>query len=118
MQQGAARISRFNIRHYVNPPTLFLVVTNYIDRLSDAEASDAQKEAGKEYLRGLYPLITRNYEWFRKDSRETFHDIRREREAFSRHGGYFPRWRGRTPEALPSPPGSTTTPERSLLIPP
>ena len=85
--------------HYANPPTLFLVVTNYIDRLSDPKASDAQKEAGKEYLRELYPLITRNYEWFRKTQQGDLKTY--EREAFSRREGY--RWRGRTPKhCLPS----------------
>jgi hypothetical protein len=85
--------------HYANPPTLFLVVTNYIDRLSDPKATDAQKEAGKEYLRKLYPLITRHYEWFRKTQQGDLKTY--EREAFSRREGY--RWRGRTPKhCLPS----------------
>ncbi|KAK4995964.1 Processing alpha glucosidase I [Elasticomyces elasticus] len=95
--------------HYANPPTLFLVLDAFIDKLSSAaspgfndqqpmssgfaSSAAADPEAAKQYLRDLYPLLKRHYEWYRSTQ---WGDIKSyDREAFSSKEAY--RWRGRTP---------------------
>ncbi|EXJ93132.1 mannosyl-oligosaccharide glucosidase [Capronia epimyces CBS 606.96] len=84
--------------HYANPPTLFLIIDILMDKLSDT-APGAQKERIESELRTLYPLLKRQYYWFR---RTQFGDIKSyDRKAFSTKEAY--RWRGRTPRhILPS----------------
>lgn len=96
--------------HYANPPTLFLVIEGFMERLRKTNGSaPASKEKlsqastlhtahldnpdlGGEYLRKIYPLLRRQYDWFRKTQRG---DIKTyDREAFSTKEAY--RWRGRT----------------------
>ena len=94
--------------HYANPPTLFLVIDRFIEKLRKSAASGGEnqppeetslptapidnKEAGVGYLRQLYPLLRRHYDWFR---RTQFGDIKSyDREAYSTKEAY--RWRGRT----------------------
>ncbi|KAJ9603376.1 Processing alpha glucosidase I [Cladophialophora chaetospira] len=81
--------------HYANPPTLFLIIDILIDKLSDpANASSKQKIESE--LRHLYPLLKRQYQWFR---RTQYGDIKSyDREAFSTKEAY--RWRGRTPQHI------------------
>ncbi|KAI8625414.1 glycoside hydrolase family 63 protein [Xylariaceae sp. FL1651] len=96
--------------HYANPPTLYLVLEAFLDKLYKTNGS---KEAGKErlsmgdfletahidnpelgleYLRNLYPLLRRQYLWFKNTQ---FGDIKTyDREAYSSKEAY--RWRGRT----------------------
>lgn len=99
--------------HYANPPTLFMVITSFLDKL-DAQAKSADsssqkvlqeksyfmqlsnREAALEYLRNLYPLLRRHYFWFRKTQAGDIKSY--DREAFSTKEGY--RWRGRTPEHI------------------
>ena len=97
--------------HYANPPTLFMVITSFLDKL-DAVKSDASnqhvlaeksyymqlanREAALEYLRRLYPLLKRHYFWFRRTQAGDIKSY--EREAFSSKEGY--RWRGRTPQHI------------------
>ncbi|KAI9822236.1 MAG: Processing alpha glucosidase I [Thelocarpon impressellum] len=102
--------------HYANPPTLFLVVEAFIDKLalgsSKTQPADEQlgsqdspnlytaylenPEVSLQYLRDLYPLLKRQYEWFRKTQ---WGDIKGyDRDAFSSKEGY--RWRGRSPEHI------------------
>lgn len=92
--------------HYANPPTLFLVVGTLLDKLESGKANgDSQSlhlsspEFARQSLGQLYPLMKRNYNWFRKTQRG---DIKTyDREAFSNKEAY--RWRGRTPaHILPS----------------
>ncbi|KAK3997479.1 putative mannosyl-oligosaccharide glucosidase [Cladorrhinum sp. PSN332] len=96
--------------HYANPPTLFLVVDQFVEklkktngtlatgkeRLSQAEslatASLENPEIGLEYLRKLYPLLRRQFEWFRKTQKGDIKSY--DREAYSSKEAY--RWRGRT----------------------
>jgi mannosyl-oligosaccharide glucosidase len=114
--------------HYANPPTLFFILEMFIDRLMAANgtmppqtenltpSSDLQTahlknpEVAHQYLRNLYPLLKRQYEWFR---RTQFGDLKSyDRDAFSTREAY--RWRGRTPQHIltsglddyprPSPP--------------
>jgi mannosyl-oligosaccharide glucosidase len=97
--------------HYANPPTLFMVITAFLDKL-DAIKKDtsnqqvlseksyymqlANREAALQYLRTLYPLLKRQYFWFRKTQAGDIKSY--EREAFSTKEGY--RWRGRTPQHI------------------
>ncbi|KAI0016991.1 glycoside hydrolase family 63 protein [Xylariomycetidae sp. FL0641] len=97
--------------HYANPPTLYLVLEAFMDKLEKANGSDKphketlqQKdiplgsahidnpELGLEYLRNIYPLLRRQYLWFKKSQ---FGDIKGyDREAYSTKEAY--RWRGRS----------------------
>ena len=86
--------------HYANPPTLFLTLTTLIERLTSASSSSPSAESmanldpelAKEYLRELYPLLQRHYDWFRRTQRGDLTSFERPntapREAY--------RWRGRT----------------------
>ncbi|UNI18650.1 Mannosyl-oligosaccharide glucosidase [Purpureocillium takamizusanense] len=96
--------------HYANPPTLFLVIEGFMERLRKANGTQrAEKETlsqdetlyrahldnvelGEEYLRKLYPLLRRQYDWFRKTQKGDIKSY--DREAFSTKEAY--RWRGRT----------------------
>ena len=96
--------------HYANPPTLFMVLTAFLDKLDEntqTYSSSEQKTLGKEYarhlsnrsaalqyLRTLYPLLKRHYFWFRKTQSGDIKSY--DREAFSTKEAY--RWRGRTPQ--------------------
>lgn len=96
--------------HYANPPTLFLILDTFVDKLrksngsmpavkemlsqdsSISTASLDNPEVGVEYLRRLYPLLRRQYNWFKKTQ---YGDIRSyDRQAYSSKEAY--RWRGRT----------------------
>nr|KMM71404.1 Gcs1-prov protein [Coccidioides posadasii RMSCC 3488] len=92
--------------HYANPPTLFMILEDLVDKMeagistsgSDAASGICSKdlEAAKAYLRSLYPLLKRQYFWFRKTQ---WGDIKSyDREAFSTKEAY--RWRGRTVELV------------------
>ncbi|PNY28129.1 Uncharacterized protein TCAP_01938 [Tolypocladium capitatum] len=97
--------------HYANPPTLFLVIEDFMERLRKSNGSQpAEKEKlsqegdglytshldnlelGEVYLRKLYPLLRRQYEWFRKTQRGDMKSY--DREAYSTKEAY--RWRGRS----------------------
>ncbi|KAA8895843.1 glycoside hydrolase [Sphaerosporella brunnea] len=101
--------------HYANPPTLFFILTKFIDAFEATQASGAgtkadvlegisteelpsahlhNPEAAIQFLREIYPKLRRHYQWFRTTQSG---DIREwDREAFSTKEAY--RWRGRTPE--------------------
>ncbi|KAI9880389.1 MAG: Processing alpha glucosidase I [Pleopsidium flavum] len=100
--------------HYANPPTLFLVLESFIDklRLNASSQTDALSQNNLNddvrnahltnpdlalgYLRTLYPLLKRHYFWFRKSQ---WGDIKSyDRDAYSTKEGY--RWRGRTPQHI------------------
>lgn len=93
--------------HYANPPTLFMVLDAFVDKLqSDKPAETPENhpfgsvrsahlekpELGLEYLRSIYPLLKRQYFWFRKTQRGDIKSY--DREAFSTKEAY--RWRGRS----------------------
>lgn len=89
--------------HYANPPTLFLVIEEFTERLRQAKSKPSKgnslhtahldnTEIGDDYLRQLYPLLRRQYDWFRKTQRGEIKGY--DREAFSTKEAY--RWRGRT----------------------
>ncbi|KAK3378048.1 glycoside hydrolase family 63 protein [Podospora didyma] len=97
--------------HYANPPSLFLVIDSFVDKLRKASNGSLpaakqhlsqgvplatalvdNPEVGLEYLRRLYPLLRRQFDWFK---RTQFGDIKSyDREAYSSKEAY--RWRGRT----------------------
>ncbi|KAI1104304.1 glycoside hydrolase family 63 protein [Jackrogersella minutella] len=96
--------------HYANPPTLYLVLEAFTERLLKTNGSqhvgkehlslDTVLESahvdnptlGVEYLRALYPLLRRQFLWFKKTQ---FGDIKTyDREAYSTKEAY--RWRGRS----------------------
>jgi mannosyl-oligosaccharide glucosidase len=97
--------------HYANPPTLYMILDSFLDKiptnLSLEGESLAQEEnlrdayvknpeLAQKYLGGLYPLLKRQYFWFRKTQ---LGDIKSyDREAFSTREAY--RWRGRTPRHI------------------
>lgn len=93
--------------HYANPPTLFLIIESFMDRLQKSNALGTEKlssggdlhtahldnpELGEDFIRKIYPLLHRQYDWFRKTQRGEIKAY--DREAFSTKEAY--RWRGRT----------------------
>lgn len=91
--------------HYANPPTLFFVLSSYIDKLQQGVASEdstshcADPAVARAYLKELYPLLKRHYYWFRRTQSGDIKSY--DRDAFSTREAY--RWRGRTPQhILPS----------------
>lgn len=90
--------------HYANPPTLFMVINSFLDKLDAGAAIKdksyyrllANRDAALQYLRDLYPLLKRHYFWFRNTQAGDIKGY--DREAFSSKEGY--RWRGRTPQHI------------------
>lgn len=106
--------------HYANPPTLFIAIDHFLDRVNgEAEVSrmneyspDFQQALGfddtkpigslylenpelaRRYLVELYPKLRKHYDWFRRTQAGEIQLY--DREAYSKREGY--RWRGRTPE--------------------
>lgn len=94
--------------HYANPPTLFLIIEGFMERLRKSNAShnaESEKlahdlhtahldnpELGSEWLQSVYPLLRRQYYWFRKTQRGEIKSY--DREAYSTKEAY--RWKGRT----------------------
>ena len=97
--------------HYANPPTLFMVLEALLDKVegkNGALAADQQvlgevsgsslanPDLVREWLKQLYPLLQRNFDWYR---RTQFGDLKSyDRPAFSSKEAY--RWRGRTPQHI------------------
>jgi mannosyl-oligosaccharide glucosidase len=91
--------------HYANPPTLYMVLEALIDKaqgkktseMKTLETSDlANPSTVKDWLAQLYPLLQRNFDWYRKTQ---WGDLKSyDRPAFSSKEGY--RWRGRTPQHI------------------
>ncbi len=101
--------------HYANPPTLFFVLDEFVRRLVkvndsaipvDLEIPDVEDdlqsahlknpEAAQQYLQAIYPLLKRQYHWFRRTQSGELAAY--DREAFSGKEAY--RWRGRTVEHI------------------
>ena len=96
--------------HYANPPTLFFVLDVFLNKLQKSNGSQpAGKEhlsqdiglstafvdnpqVGVEYLRHLYPLLRRQFDWFRRTQSGDIKSY--DRKAYSSKEAY--RWRGRT----------------------
>ncbi|KAK0619775.1 glycoside hydrolase family 63 protein [Immersiella caudata] len=96
--------------HYANPPTLFFVLNDFVEKLQKANGSLPagtehlsphkvlstayidNPELGLEYLRRLYPLLRRQFDWFKKTQSGDIKSY--DRKAYSSKEAY--RWRGRT----------------------
>ncbi|KAG5913241.1 hypothetical protein E4U42_001344 [Claviceps africana] len=103
--------------HYANPPTLFLIIEDFMERLrrsnvtqpvggkQDEDLTPGDRnplalgtahldnhELGEDFLRTMYPLLRRQYDWFRTTQRGDIKSY--DREAYSSREAY--RWRGRS----------------------
>ena len=94
--------------HYANPPTLFLILEAFMDKVNANKASkqpvdnDAAEmlhsayvqhpELGEAYIRSFYPLLKKHYFWYRKTQKGDVKSY--DRQAFSTREAY--RWRGRS----------------------
>ncbi|KAL5339711.1 glycoside hydrolase [Aspergillus crustosus] len=89
--------------HYANPPTLFMVLEAFIDKLEAPAHSYAndenlhsvyvkQPELGGDFIRSIYPLLKKHYFWYRSTQSGDIKSY--DREAFSTKEAY--RWRGRS----------------------
>ncbi|KAI1406522.1 glycoside hydrolase family 63 protein [Hypoxylon fuscum] len=97
--------------HYANPPTLYLVLESFTERLQKTNGSQHMGKdehlsqgavlesahvdnpsLGIEYLRSLYPLLRRQFLWFKKTQSGDIKGY--DRDAYSTKEAY--RWRGRS----------------------
>ncbi len=82
--------------HYANPPTLFMVLEALLDKIEGKKADTELTKVLKPWLAQVYPLLQRNFDWYRKTQ---FGDLKSyDRPAFSSKEAY--RWRGRTPQHI------------------
>ncbi|KAH9842283.1 glycoside hydrolase family 63 protein [Teratosphaeria destructans] len=83
--------------HYANPPTLYMTIEALLERFKKDQIIDnVDQSSAKAWLTKLYPLLQRNFEWYKKTQ---FGDLKSyDRPAFSNKEGY--RWRGRTPRHI------------------
>ncbi len=78
--------------HYANPPTLFMIIESFVEKLDAKAYDEAHATRLKDHIRKFYPLLKRQYSWFR---RTQWGDIKSyDRDAYSTKEAY--RWRGRT----------------------
>ncbi|KAI9736854.1 MAG: Processing alpha glucosidase I [Claussenomyces sp. TS43310] len=97
--------------HYANPPTLYFILEAFLDRLTNANSTQplsteelnlppsnvrsahlASSEVALQYLQAIYPLLKRQYHWFRRTQAGDLKSY--DRDCFSSREAY--RWRGRT----------------------
>ncbi|KAL3257751.1 hypothetical protein ABHI18_006579 [Aspergillus niger] len=96
--------------HYANPPTLFIILEAFIDKLdakknasmhtyADSGVTDNlrsifvdQPELGEAFIRSIYPLLKKHYYWYRSTQKGDIKSY--DREAYSTREAY--RWRGRS----------------------
>lgn len=96
--------------HYANPPTLFMVLEAFLDKLNQNQSISLEQASGdglmnslhtvfsrnselaEAYIRSLYPLLKKHYFWYRMTQRGDIKSY--DREAYSTKEGY--RWRGRS----------------------
>jgi mannosyl-oligosaccharide glucosidase len=78
--------------HCANPPTLFMILESFVDKLNAKRYDDVHASELKDRIRKFYPLLKRQYFWFRKTQRGDLKSY--DRDAFSTREAY--RWRGRT----------------------
>lgn len=96
--------------HYANPPTLFMILEAFVEKIGPNKSVGQEQpevhglpsnirsvhlenpELAISYLRSIYPLLKRQYFWFKKTQ---WGDVKSyDREAFSSKEAY--RWRGRS----------------------
>ena len=88
---------------YANPPTLFLVVQEFVARLEGLVSYEGAPskhlgdlEAGKAFLKTVYPKLKKHYEWFRRTQAGNLKSYQTSNAKYQE--GY--RWRGRTPQHI------------------
>ncbi|KTW28532.1 hypothetical protein T552_01792 [Pneumocystis carinii B80] len=101
----------FIIQHsyFANPPTLILPIISFLEKLEQNNKNETDQdnkdeniyskyikypELAIDYLKEIYPLISRQYNWFRRTQQGEIEEWNR--TAFSPNEGY--RWRGCTPQ--------------------
>ena len=91
---------RVQYPQHANPPTLFMVVSAFIDIVAGNRhySGHSSKYLGEpqpadELLKSIYPLLRRHYTWFRSSQAGDLTTYARPSQADE---GY--RWRGRTPD--------------------
>ena len=93
---------QFRVQHpqHANPPTLFMVVSAFVDIIARDKtySGHSSKYLGEpqladELLKSIYPLLRRQYTWFRTSQAGDLNTYSRPGQADE---GY--RWRGRTPD--------------------
>ena len=82
--------------HYANPPTLFMILESLVEKLNLKTTSTEDASNIRTRLAAIYPLLKRQYFWFRKTQSGDIKSY--DREAFSTKEAY--RWRGRTPRHI------------------
>lgn len=82
--------------HYANPPTLFLILESLVEKLNLKTTSPEDAANIRTRLTAIYPLLKRQYFWFRRTQSGDIKSY--DREAFSTKEAY--RWRGRTPRHI------------------
>ncbi|KAI9934044.1 Processing alpha glucosidase I [Aspergillus wentii] len=96
--------------HYANPPTLFLILEAFMDKVKANQAASLDQysdqdiaqnvgsiyvqhpELGDAFIRSFYPLLKKHYFWYRNTQGGDIKSY--DREAFSTREAY--RWRGRS----------------------
>ncbi|KAK5105745.1 hypothetical protein LTR62_002194 [Meristemomyces frigidus] len=104
--------------HYANPPTLFMTIQALVDHARHSQDPEAAMTL-KAWLTGIYPLLQRNFEWYRSTQSGDLKTYDRGTGGFASKEAY--RWRGRTtrhiltsglddyPRAQPPHPGELHT---------
>lgn len=94
---------RVQYPHYANPPTLFVVIREFLTRLRSTDLYQgapsrylSDELAGQTLLKTLYSQMKRHYEWFRRTQAGNL--TNHETSPTGVRQGY--RWRGRTPQHI------------------
>lgn len=86
--------------HYANPPTLFMAIEGLLDKAENKDTTHrnalVKPEAVTAWLRSIYPLLQRHFDWYRRTQSGDLKSY--DRPAFSSKEGY--RWRGRTEQHI------------------
>ncbi|ETN40399.1 uncharacterized protein HMPREF1541_04676 [Cyphellophora europaea CBS 101466] len=78
--------------HYANPPTLFMIIETLVAKLESKSLPADQVQKVQAHLSSIYPLLKRQYLWFRRTQSGDIKSY--DREAPSTKEAY--RWRGRS----------------------
>ncbi|SPO06375.1 related to mannosyl-oligosaccharide glucosidase [Cephalotrichum gorgonifer] len=96
--------SQFQVQypHYANPPALFMVIPKLLSKITGASAYAGHSSAyisspdqASALIKEIYPLLVRNYNFFRRTQAGNFSTDYPRPEGAVPGEGY--RWRGRTP---------------------
>ena len=84
--------------HYANPPTLFMTISALLDNANTKSASSSSVDPNLlfAWLKELYPLLQRNFAWYRRTQSGDLKSY--DRPPFQGKEAY--RWRGRTAQHI------------------